>query len=87
MAATAASQGRDAGIVVVHYCNNGQPHFGERPFAPQCNSPPAHCTYGKPDQPLPRMRPRNRVPFAPMCGSLILPIVLMRSSAMRSAAL
>ncbi len=35
----------------------------------------------------PRMRPRKRGPLLPMCGSLILPIAAMRSSAMRSAAL
>ena len=35
----------------------------------------------------PRMRPRKRGPWLPMCGSLSLPIALMRSSAMRSAAL
>ena len=35
----------------------------------------------------PRMRPWKRVPPLPMCGSLILPIALMRSSARRSAAL
>jgi len=35
----------------------------------------------------PRMRPRKRAPLLPMVGSLIRPMLAMRSSAMRSAAL
>jgi len=37
--------------------------------------------------PQPLVRPVNRGVELPMCGSLILPIEAMRSSAMRSAAL
>ena len=35
----------------------------------------------------PRMRPRKRAPLLPIVGSLIRPMLAMRSSAMRSAAL
>src|SRR5690606_29937167 len=49
---------------------------------------PGGCALGAPGtrQP-PRVRPRKRGPTLPMCGSLILPMMAIRSSAMRSAAL
>src|SRR5699024_7175417 len=45
---------------------------------PRAESRLRHC---------PRMRPAKRGALLPMCDSLILPMALMRSSAMRSAAL